>query len=72
VLQKQNFIFGKIDDGSGTANGVLKNEGADNGTTSVEKKEVKKDKPKPKEVMDYEKKNSGKKKIKVRTGETGG
>lgn len=28
--------------------------------------------PKPKEVMDFEKKNSGKKKVKVRTGSTGG
>ncbi len=72
VLQKQNYIFGKLDDGTGTANGVIKKEGTDDGTTSVEKKEEKKDKPKPKEVAEYEKKNSGKKKIKVRTGETGG
>ncbi|MFN5135624.1 MAG: hypothetical protein ACK5DG_09945 [Chitinophagaceae bacterium] len=72
VLQKQNFIFGKLDDGSGTANGVLKKDPNDKSEAVVDKKEEKKDKPKPKEVMDYEKKNSGKKKIKIRTGETGG
>lgn len=36
------------------------------------KKEEPKPKAKPKEVMEYEKKNSGKKKIKERTGSTGG
>ncbi len=72
VLQKQNFIFGKLDDGSGTANGVIKKDPNEKTDAVVEKKEEKKDKPKPKEVLDYEKKNSGKKKIKVRTGETGG
>jgi hypothetical protein len=72
VLKKENFILGKLDDGTGTANGILKKEqGSDAGSTTV-KKEEKKEKPKPKEVADYEKKNSGKKKIKVRTGETGG
>ena len=34
--------------------------------------EKKKDPPKTKEILDYEKKNAGKKKIKVRTGQTGG
>ncbi|MBX9784890.1 MAG: hypothetical protein K2X48_16490 [Chitinophagaceae bacterium] len=72
LLQKQNYIFGKLDDGTGTANGVIKKDGTGDGTTSVEKKEEKKEKPKPKEVVEYEKKNSGKKKVKVRTGETGG
>lgn len=38
----------------------------------VAKKEEKKQVAKPKEVLEYEKKNSGKKKIKVRSGETGG
>jgi hypothetical protein len=61
-----------LDDGTGTANGVIKKEGDADGTTVVEKKEEKKKKTKPKEVAEYEKKNSGKKKIKVRTGETGG
>lgn len=36
------------------------------------KKEEKKPMPKPQAVLDYEKKNSGKKKIKVRDGNTGG
>ena len=71
MLKKENYILGKLDDGTGTANGAFKKEATD-GTTVVEKKEEKKEKPKPKEVSEYEKKNSGKKKIKVRTGETGG
>lgn len=71
ILKKENFILGKIDDGSGTANGIVKKEeGEGNGTTV--KKEEPKTKVKPKEVEAYEKKNSGKKKIKVRTGQTGG
>ena len=37
-----------------------------------EKKENKKTVTKPKEVLEFEKKNAGKKKIKVRTGSTGG
>ncbi|HEX6335299.1 MAG TPA: hypothetical protein VFZ78_13790 [Flavisolibacter sp.] len=41
------------------------------GNTS-EKKEEKKQVTKPKEVLEFEKKNSGKKKIKVRDGSTGG
>jgi antitoxin component YwqK of YwqJK toxin-antitoxin module len=36
------------------------------------KKEVEKPKVKPKEVLEFEKKNSGKKKVKVRDGNTGG
>jgi hypothetical protein len=40
------------------------------GTTTAVKKDEKK--AKPKEVLEYEKKNSGKKKIKVRDGNTGG
>jgi hypothetical protein len=44
------------------------------GTTEKDsaKKVEKKEKPKPKEVLQFEKKNSGKKKIKVRDGATGG
>ena len=38
----------------------------------VTKAAEKKEKAKPKEVLEFEKKNSGKKKIKVRTGSTGG
>ena len=43
---------------------------ADPNTTA--KKPVEKPKVKPKEVMEFEKKNAGKKKIKVRDGNTGG
>ena len=71
ILKKENFILGKIDDGTGTANGIIKKEPGEDGTTTTVKKEDK-PKPKPKEVEEYEKKNSGKKKIKVRTGQTGG
>lgn len=72
ILRKENFILGKIDDGSGTANGIFKKEdGTDANNTTVKKEETK-PKAKPKEVEAYEKKNSGKKKIKVRTGQTGG
>ncbi len=38
----------------------------------IAKSDVKKEGSKPKEVMEFEKKNAGKKKIKVRTGSTGG
>ena len=41
------------------------------GTDTAEKKEGKK-LPKPQAILDYEKKNAGKKKIKVRDGRTGG
>jgi len=39
---------------------------------ATEKKDEKKTTTKPKEVLEFEKKNAGKKKIKVRTGATGG
>ncbi len=42
------------------------------GKPAVAKKDDKKEKVKPKEVLEFEKKNSGKKKIKVRDGSTGG
>lgn len=71
ILRKENFILGKLDDGTGTANGIIKKENGDDENTTV-KKEEPKAKAKPKEVADYEKKNTGKKKIKVRTGQTGG
>lgn len=73
VLRKENFILGKLDDGSGTANGIIKKDPNDpanaNSTTD---KPAPKEKAKPKEILEYEKKNAGKKKIKVRTGQTGG
>jgi hypothetical protein len=42
------------------------------GNATAEKKEEKKTQPKPQAILDYEKKNAGKKKIKVRDGRTGG
>lgn len=47
---------------------------AADGTTpaTAQKADEKKQLAKPKEVLEYEKKNAGKKKIKVRTGSTGG
>lgn len=72
VIKKENYILGKIDDGSGTGNGIIKKDDNSEVNNGTEKKEETKTKPKPKEVMDYEKKNNGKKKIKVRTGQTGG
>lgn len=44
----------------------------DPATGKTAKKEEAKTKAKPKEVLEYEKKNAGKKKVKVRTGSTGG
>jgi hypothetical protein len=73
VSKRENYILGKIDDGTGTANGMIKKDAnAANDENTNEKKPEPKAKPKPKEIVDYEKKNSGKKKIKVRTGHTGG
>jgi hypothetical protein len=73
VLRKENFILGKLDDGTGSANGIIKKDPNDpanaNSTTD---KPAAKEKTKPKEILEYEKKNAGKKKIKVRTGQTGG
>ncbi len=73
LLKKENYILGKLDDGSGTGNGMIKKEeNSGSSENTQEKKPAAKEKPKPKEVMQFEKKNEGKKKIKVRTGETGG
>ena len=75
LFRKDNYILGKLDDGSGTGNGMIKKEekgGTKKETdTKTETKEKPKEKPKPKEVTDFEKKNEGKKKIKIRTGATG-
>lgn len=73
VSKRENYILGKLDDGTGTANGMIKKDPNSNEDDAVtEKKPEPKAKPKPKEVAEYEKKNSGKKKIKIRTGQTGG
>jgi hypothetical protein len=75
LIKKENFILGKLDDGSGTGNGMIKKDEKDaaakDADTKTETKEKPKEKPKPREVMDFEKKNEGKKKVKIRTGATG-
>jgi antitoxin component YwqK of YwqJK toxin-antitoxin module len=75
VVRKDNYILGKLDDGSGTANGIIKKtEGKSDKEDKKDNEEIKekpKEKPKPREVQDFEKKNDGKKKYKIRTGETG-
>jgi len=75
LIRKDNYILGKLDDGSGTANGMIKKDKTNteekDSENKTENKEKPKEKPKPKEVQDFEKKNDGKKKYKVRTGATG-
>jgi hypothetical protein len=73
VTKKENYILGKLDDGSGTANGRIKKaDDGDETASGTGKKEEAKTKTKPKEVMEFERKNAGKKKVKIRTGQTGG
>lgn len=60
VMKTENWVLGSIDKGP-------KKDDIVSGQVE-EKKAV----PKPKEVQDFEKKNSGKKKVKVRDGRTGG
>jgi hypothetical protein len=75
IIEKTNYILGKVDDGTGTANGIFKkdetSESEEVNNDNKENKQPEKSKPKPKEVENYEKTNKGKKKIKVRTGDTG-
>ena len=51
---------------------LLPIEVSDGNATAAKSNEVKKPSTKPREVVEFEKKNAGKKKIKVRTGSTGG
>lgn len=57
VLKTETYTLGKLENGGPTAT-----------VAPAEKKTI----PKPKEVLDFEKKNSGKKKVKYRDGTTGG
>lgn len=57
IVKKEVYYLGTLED---KVNNAL--------TAPVQKKET----PKPKEVLDFEKKNQGKKKIQVRDGRTGG
>lgn len=65
VTNNENDDLAPIDVTKGNSN---KTNAKGNTTQADEKKQV----AKPKEVLDFEKKNSGKKKIKVRDGSTGG
>ena len=56
IIRTENYILGKLETEKSTA------------AAPAEKKAV----PKPKEVMEFEKKNSGKKKVKYRDGSVGG
>ncbi|HEY0677861.1 MAG TPA: hypothetical protein VGD17_06230 [Chitinophagaceae bacterium] len=61
MLEKtENWVLGAIDNGP-KRDDIVNNQPAEKKATA-----------KPKEVLDFEKKNSGKKKIKVRDGRTGG
>jgi hypothetical protein len=59
IVKTEKFFFGKPDNGNAK-------------TTTEEVATESKPVNKPKEVVEYEKKNSGKKKVKVRDGRTGG
>jgi hypothetical protein len=60
VVKTETYVLGTLDGGP------------KKDVTSLEDPDKKKQVAKPKEVLDFEKKNSGKKKIKVRDGTTGG
>lgn len=62
IMKTENWIFGAIDTGPPKKDDIVNSDGA------AEKKPV----AKPKEVQDFEKKNAGKKKVRVRDGRTGG
>ena len=62
VTKEETWVLGTLDKGPGKKTEDLVN------SDPEKKKEV----AKPKEVLDFEKKNSGKKKVKVRDGRTGG
>ena len=68
--KQENYILNKLDDGSVTANGMIMP--AVNESPKAEVQPVIKEKPKPSEVQQYEKTNEGKKKVKLRTGQTSG
>jgi hypothetical protein len=76
VEKTEHWVMNKprVDEATAQANGdELAPIDVTNGdATTAEKKEEKKPLTKPQAILDYEKKNSGKKKTKVRDGQTGG
>lgn len=61
IMKTENWVLGDIDKGPKKDDDIVNNK-------SEEKKKV----AKPKEVEEFEKKNAGKKKVRVRDGRTGG
>ena len=73
VVKKENYILDKLDDGSVRPNeSTVPNTNNSNTDTQTTQPPIKKELPKPREVLEYEKKNEGKKKVKLRTGQTSG
>lgn len=71
LVRSEKWFLDKLDDNSAKKKGFAGNTATTaNNTTSDSAKPA--PKVKPKEVMDFEKKNAGKKKVKVRDGRTGG
>jgi hypothetical protein len=65
INKTEFWLLGKLEDSNNPLGGKGKKETADSSATTTAKP-----KAKPKEVLEFEKKNSGKKKIKVRDGST--
>ena len=63
ITKTEFWVLGKLEQNDSKAPLTAKKNSSDRTTAA---------KVKPKEVLDFEKKNSGKKKIKVRDGSTGG
>jgi antitoxin component YwqK of YwqJK toxin-antitoxin module len=60
ISKTENYVLGKLENGKKPSDATTAKAGPESKTKS-----------KPKEVLDFEKKNSGKKKIRVRDGSTG-
>lgn len=66
LVKTEEYVFGKLEDPNKKLLQATADNVSDSSTTAKDGKKVK-----PKEVLQYEKKNSGKKKIEVRDGQTG-
>jgi hypothetical protein len=72
IEETQKWVMNKIKEDKPAGEEDLKPIDVTDTESSTAKKDVKKQVTKPKEVLEFEKKNSGKKKVKYRSGETGG
>ena len=70
LIKTEKYVLDQLQE-AGADNAVKKLPTVNGDTTSTKSAAIPV-KPKPKEVLDFEKKNAGKKKIKVRDGKTGG